>query len=198
MCCGKRFTRRLRQPSFVYSLVTTGVMVGFFVGALFGSLLSITLIRYLRINPEEFSTRHWTDWTAEVVADTWGLFQGDTRQCYTSPNGIKPFTEHEGEYEDLSRSSVVYEVEEWYPKPTSSFQDIEMFRSAFFGNVLVIDNEIMITEKDEKHYHEMIAHVPLAYIDQAKRVLIIGGGDGGRVAAGGWGISVWSRSGRWR
>jgi spermidine synthase len=37
----------------------------------------------------------------------------------------------------------------------------------------------MITEKDESHYHEMIAHVPLAYADQAERVLIIGGGDGG-------------------
>ena len=75
-----------------------------------------------------------------------------------------------------------YEVEQWYPKPTSSFQDIEMFRSKFFGNVLVIDNEIMITERDEMHYHEMIAHVPLAYLPSAKRVLIIGGGDGGTLS----------------
>ena len=63
--------------------------------------------------------------------------------------------------------------------PKTKFQDIEMFRSSFFGNVLVIDNEIMITEKDETHYHEMIAHVPLLYADQAERVLISGGGDGG-------------------
>lgn len=54
-----------------------------------------------------------------------------------------------------------------------------MFETPFFGRVLLLDDEIMITERDEAHYHEMLAHVPLAYLPDARRVLIIGGGDGG-------------------
>ena len=45
--------------------------------------------------------------------------------------------------------------------------------------MLVIDDDIQLTEHDEDNYHEMIAHVPLNYMPNAKKVLIIGGGDGG-------------------
>ena len=181
MCCGQRFSRRLRQPNVVRSLMVVSVMLGIAIGVSVGCLLSLTLIRYLKINPAHYTTTHakLTDWTADMLGEAFGLLQGAAQQCYSGPHGNKPFAEHDGFFEDISRVSVVYEVIEWYPKPTSAFQDIEMFKSSFFGNVLVIDNEIMITEKDEAHYHEMIAHVPLAYNDQAQRVLIIGGGDGG-------------------
>ncbi len=61
----------------------------------------------------------------------------------------------------------------------SAFQDIRIFETAGFGRVLMIDGVIQTTEKDEFIYHEMIAHVPLFSHGEAKRVLIIGGGDGG-------------------
>ena len=146
-----------------------------------GAVTLVTSIYYLKINPEDFVASHsrFAEYVAEVASETYNLFDGQHKQCYTGPNGHKPFSEHDGYYEDISRLSVVYEVDMWYPKPVSKFQDIEMFHSAFFGNVLVIDSEIMITDRDESHYHEMIAHVPLAYVPNAKRVLIIGGGDGG-------------------
>ena len=181
-CCGVKLSRRLKQPGFVLSLTTATALCCFSIGVLFGSVVVVLSIYHLRINPEDFTARHSTvaEYAVEVASETYGaLFDSSTRTCYGGPYGNKPFSEHDGEYEDLSRTSIVYEVEEWYPKPKSDYQEIEMFRSRFFGNVLVIDNEIMITEKDEKHYHEMISHVPLSYLPRAKRVLIIGGGDGG-------------------
>ncbi|MDI9490900.1 MAG: polyamine aminopropyltransferase [Bacillota bacterium] len=61
----------------------------------------------------------------------------------------------------------------------SKFQKIEVFETKDFGRVLVMDDRIMLTEKDEQIYHEMIVHVPLAVHTNAQDVLIIGGGDGG-------------------
>ena len=61
-------------------------------------------------------------------------------------------------------------------------QSGEVLDTPFFGRMLLLDNEIMITQRDEAHYHEMLAHVPLAYFPAASRVLIIGGGDGGTLA----------------
>src|SRR5690606_10932083 len=40
---------------------------------------------------------------------------------------------------------------------------------------------MMLTEKDEFIYHDMIVHVPMAVNPNIKRVLVIGGGDGGTV-----------------
>ena len=39
----------------------------------------------------------------------------------------------------------------------------------------------MITERDEPNYHESLVHTTLAYLPEAKRVLVVGGGDGGTV-----------------
>jgi len=61
------------------------------------------------------------------------------------------------------------------------FQKIEIFDSYDYGRVLVLDGFIMLTEKDEFIYHEMIAHVPLFTHPNPVRVLVIGGGDGGVV-----------------
>jgi spermidine synthase len=61
------------------------------------------------------------------------------------------------------------------------FQKIEVFDSYDYGRVLVLDGFIMLTEKDEFIYHEMIAHVPLFTHPNPVRVLVIGGGDGGVV-----------------
>ena len=44
--------------------------------------------------------------------------------------------------------------------------------------MLVIDNDVQLTESDERNYHEMIAHVPINYFSKELNILVIGGGDG--------------------
>ena len=63
----------------------------------------------------------------------------------------------------------------------SEFQRIDVFESAEFGRFLVLDGYVMLTEKDEFIYHEMIVHVPMAVHPNVKKVLVIGAGDGGAV-----------------
>lgn len=59
------------------------------------------------------------------------------------------------------------------------FQDILLFKSTHYGNVLVLDGCVQVTERDEFAYQEMISHIPLFANSCPRRVLIIGGGDGG-------------------
>jgi spermidine synthase len=61
----------------------------------------------------------------------------------------------------------------------SDFQDVLVFKSATYGHVLVLDGVIQVTERDEFSYQEMITHLPMFAHAQPKRVLIVGGGDGG-------------------
>lgn len=63
----------------------------------------------------------------------------------------------------------------------SQFQRIDVFDSDEFGKFLTIDGLMMVTYKDEFIYHEMITHVPMATNLNIKKVLVIGGGDGGTV-----------------
>ena len=63
----------------------------------------------------------------------------------------------------------------------SEFQRIDVFDSPEFGRFLTLDGYMMLTEKDEFIYHEMISHVPMAVHPHVQQVLIIGGGDGGVV-----------------
>jgi spermidine synthase len=58
-------------------------------------------------------------------------------------------------------------------------QDLIIFENEKFGRVLTLDGVVQTTEGDEFVYHEMLTHVPLTAHGNAKRVLIIGGGDGG-------------------
>ena len=61
----------------------------------------------------------------------------------------------------------------------STFQKIVVFESARFGRVLALDGVVQTTEGDEFVYHEMLTHLPILAHGAARRVLIIGGGDGG-------------------
>lgn len=63
----------------------------------------------------------------------------------------------------------------------SPYQKIDVFDSEEFGKFLTLDGLMMLTEKDEFIYHDMIVHVPMAVNPNIKRVLVIGGGDGGTV-----------------
>ena len=62
---------------------------------------------------------------------------------------------------------------------SSEFQDIVIFESASHGRVMLLDGVVQITEADEFVYQEMLTHVPLLAHGAARRVLIIGAGDGG-------------------
>lgn len=61
----------------------------------------------------------------------------------------------------------------------SDFQKVEVYKTEHLGNVLLNDDFMMCSEKDEFVYHEMISHVPLSVHSNPRKVLIIGGGDGG-------------------
>lgn len=61
----------------------------------------------------------------------------------------------------------------------SDYQKVMVFQSSTYGKVLVLDGVIQLTERDECAYQEMICHLPLCSIPNPKKVLVIGGGDGG-------------------
>jgi len=61
----------------------------------------------------------------------------------------------------------------------SKFQDVLIFESSDHGTVLVLDNVIQCTERDEFSYQEMITHLAMNSHPNPENVLVIGGGDGG-------------------
>ncbi|TDH68422.1 hypothetical protein CCR75_007869 [Bremia lactucae] len=71
------------------------------------------------------------------------------------------------------------QVEEVLFRGKSEYQDVLVFRSATYGHVLVLDGVIQLTERDEFAYQEMITHLPMFAHKLPKRVLVVGGGDGG-------------------
>lgn len=75
--------------------------------------------------------------------------------------------------------SVRYDIKNVLFSKTSSFQKVEVVETLGHGKMLLNDDLVMVTERDEFVYHDMITHVPLFTHPNPKRVLIIGGGDGG-------------------
>ena len=63
----------------------------------------------------------------------------------------------------------------------SEYQQIDIFDTPEFGRVLALDGNVMLTERDEFIYDEMITHVPMSVHKNAKDILVIGAGDGGVV-----------------
>ena len=63
----------------------------------------------------------------------------------------------------------------------SDFQHVAVFDTYEYGRALALDGYLMVTERDEFIYHDMIVHVPMATNPDIKRVLVIGAGDGGTV-----------------
>ena len=75
--------------------------------------------------------------------------------------------------------AMTLKVEKVLHHEKSKYQDVLIFKSTTYGNVLVLDNVIQATERDEFAYQEMIAHLALNSHPNPKKVLVIGGGDGG-------------------
>ena len=63
----------------------------------------------------------------------------------------------------------------------SEYQRIDIFETPEFGRVLTLDGNVLLTERDEFIYDEMITHVPMAVHTGIRNVLVIGAGDGGVV-----------------
>lgn len=94
-----------------------------------------------------------------------------------SPSSTTPYVE----YSDVTSTAAVYRVSALLKTVKTPYQVISVYESLFFGKILTIDGALMITERDEANYHESLVHTTLAYLPHARRVLVIGGGDGGTV-----------------
>jgi spermidine synthase len=74
---------------------------------------------------------------------------------------------------------LCFEVSESIYRESSNFQSLEIVNTPEFGKVMLLDGVLMLTEKDEFVYHEMLCHPSLMTHPQPEKVLIIGGGDCG-------------------
>ena len=63
--------------------------------------------------------------------------------------------------------------------PKSKYQSIDIIDTIGYGRMFFLDGLVQLSEKDEAVYHEMLVHPALMHHSSPKRVLIIGGGDGG-------------------
>jgi len=63
----------------------------------------------------------------------------------------------------------------------SKFQEIQIVTNPFFGRMLVLDGVVQCTERDEYMYHEMLTHPAMHAHPNPRKVVVIGGGDGGIV-----------------
>lgn len=86
------------------------------------------------------------------------------------------FSEQE---QDLIR--VSWKTEDVLFRGKSEFQTVEVIETKAYGRMLSLDGCVMVTDVDEFVYHEMIAHVPALIHKDPRRVVVIGGGDGGTV-----------------
>lgn len=83
------------------------------------------------------------------------------------------------ESEDFPGQSFSLKIKNILHHTKSEFQEILVFESETFGNVLALDGIIQCTERDEFAYQEMISHLGLFSHVNPEKVLVIGGGDGG-------------------
>lgn len=72
-----------------------------------------------------------------------------------------------------------YSSEDVYFDSATEHQRLVIFRNPTFGRMMMLDGITQTTEADEFIYHEMLAHTPILAHGAARKILIIGGGDGG-------------------
>lgn len=81
-------------------------------------------------------------------------------------------TMHDNYGQCFAVSSIIH-------RQTTAHQDLIIFETPLFGKVLALDGSIQTTTRDNHIYHEMFAHVPILAHGAVRKVLIVGGGDGG-------------------
>lgn len=72
-----------------------------------------------------------------------------------------------------------YAVTQRLFKEKSEFQEVEVIDTIANGRMLIIDGFVMLSERDEFVYHEMISHIPVSLHSAPRKIGVIGGGDGG-------------------
>lgn len=80
-----------------------------------------------------------------------------------------------------SDPTIHFQVKEVLLNKQTDFQSLQVLETEALGRVMILDDCVMITQKDEFVYHEMIAHLPVCFHNSPKTVVVIGGGDGGTV-----------------
>lgn len=63
----------------------------------------------------------------------------------------------------------------------SKFQQLDIVETVDYGRMMLLDGLVMVTERDEFIYHDMITHPALFTHPDPKKVLVVGGGDGGSI-----------------
>lgn len=79
----------------------------------------------------------------------------------------------------IENAAMTYKIKETLHTEKTQYQDLAILDTYEFGRMLVLDGIVQTTIKDEFVYHEMISHIPLFTHKAPKKVLVIGGGDGG-------------------
>jgi len=82
----------------------------------------------------------------------------------------------EGQIKD---AAMTYKIKETLVTKSSKYQELAILDTYAFGRMLVLDGIVQTTIADEFVYHEMITHIPLFTHKNPKKVLVVGGGDGG-------------------
>ncbi|HPZ28798.1 MAG TPA: polyamine aminopropyltransferase [Defluviitoga sp.] len=85
------------------------------------------------------------------------------------------------EYDKVNKYGIFMNVDHVIYSERTQYQRIDIFETKAFGKMFTLDGIPMTCELDEFVYHEMISHVPLFLHENPRKVLVIGGGDGGTV-----------------
>ncbi|WP_017414674.1 polyamine aminopropyltransferase [Clostridium tunisiense] len=83
--------------------------------------------------------------------------------------------------EQIESAAMTYKIKETLVRRKTDFQDLAILDTEALGRMLVLDGIVQTTINDEYVYHEMIAHIPLFTHPNPKKVLVVGGGDGGAI-----------------
>jgi len=81
----------------------------------------------------------------------------------------------------IEDASMIYKVRETLVRKQTEYQDLAIVETNSFGRMLLLDGIVQTTIADEYVYHEMITHIPLFTHPNPKKVLVVGGGDGGAI-----------------
>ena len=80
-----------------------------------------------------------------------------------------------------ARTGITLGIQELLFSARSHFQQVQVMQTDAYGKLLTLDGLVMMTERDEFVYHEMISHPAMNLLRNPRRVLVVGGGDGGTV-----------------
>ncbi len=78
-------------------------------------------------------------------------------------------------------TGITFRIKKELFRGRSEFQEVLVLDTETFGRMLVLDGLVMLTERDEFVYHEMLTHPAFSFKAQVKKVGVIGGGDGGTI-----------------